>query len=244
MTVTVADGITWVEGSRTNFYVVEDGDTVCLVDTGYPGDFKLLTAALERLGRTPSDVSAVLLTHGHVDHLGSAERMRRESGARVHTHEMEAAHVRGEVEERISNAYMISRLWWPKMWSFLRNVMAAKALKLEHVQDVFTFGTALGPLDLPGGPVPVFTPGHTSGHCGYHFPDRGALITGDALVTHDSLTGAKGPRLLNSAFNHRHDQAATSLEQFRPLQADIVLPGHGPPFRGSPASAVDQALRA
>ncbi len=238
----IADGIRWIEGSRTNFYIVSDGDDTLLIDTGYPRDYELITTALDTIDRTPADVTAVLLTHGHVDHLGSAERIRSAHGAAVHAHEREAAQVRGEVEERISNGYMLSRLWWPKMLSFLRNVITAGALGVDHVAEVSTFdGSAL--LDLPGAPVPVFTPGHTSGHCAFHFPDRGALITGDALVTHDSLTQQRGPRLLTRAFNHDQSQAVASLERLRSLEATVVLPGHGPPFRGSPADAVERALR-
>ena len=244
MAVRVAEGITWVEGSRTNCYIVEDGADVCLVDTGYPGDFERIVAALRMLGRGPGDISAALLTHGHVDHLGSAERLRTEHDAAVHAHQAEAAQVRGEIEERISNGYMITHLWWTKMLSFLWNVVTAGALKVEHVRELTTFGSASSPLDLPGAPVPVFTPGHTSGHCGFHFPERGALITGDALVTHDSLTHAAGPRLLNDAFNHDQRQAVTSVEAFRTLEADVILPGHGPPFHGAPGDAVAQAMAA
>lgn len=238
----VADGITWIEGSRTNAYLVVDGDEVCLVDTGYPGDFPRIVAALEDSRRTLADVSAVLLTHGHVDHVGSAERIRRDHDATVFAHEVEAAQVRGDVEERISNGFMIGHLWWPKMLSFLWNVITAQALKTEPVAEVSVFNAASDALDLPGRPVPVFTPGHTSGHCGFHFPQRGVLITGDGLVTHDSLTQEVGPRLLHDAFNHNQAQAVASLDRFRPLDADTVLPGHGAPFRGSPSEAVALTL--
>lgn len=242
MTELVAEGVTRVAGSRTILYIVNDGDSLCLVDTGYPRDMEVIAAAIDELGRSLADVSAVLLTHAHVDHIGSAERLRAEHGATVHTHIEEAAHARGEREERITTGYMLSHLWWPRMMSFVLNAVRAGAAKVQHVRELSTFDETPVGLDLPGRPVPVFTPGHTSGHCAFHLPDRGVLITGDALVTHDSLTQKTGPRLLHKAFNHDQDQTVRSLDRLRTLEADILLPGHGEPFRGSPADAVDHAL--
>jgi glyoxylase-like metal-dependent hydrolase (beta-lactamase superfamily II) len=234
----VAPGVFHVEGSRTNLYLVVEGDEVCVVDSGYPGDRQLVVTAIERIGRSPGDVAAVLLTHAHADHIGSAEWLRATHGARVLTHEAEVAHARGEHEQRIRTLDMVIRIWRPDMFSFTRNVLRSKALSAEHVQEVIGFGEDGQPLDVPGGAIGVFTPGHTSGHCSYHLPDRGVLISGDALVTEDSLTRVEGPRILNRLFNHDHRQAAGSLARLRGLEADVVLPGHGPPFRGSPAEAV------
>jgi glyoxylase-like metal-dependent hydrolase (beta-lactamase superfamily II) len=237
----VADGITRVAGSRTVFYIIDDG-SLCLVDAGYPRDLDAIVAAVEELGRSLTDLSAVLLTHAHVDHIGSSERLRARHGVAVHTHNEEAAHARGEREERISTGYMLSRLWWPKMLSFVFNVIRAGAASVERVGELSTFEEAPDGLDLPGRPVPVFTPGHTTGHCSFLLPDRGVLFTGDALVTHDALTQETGPRILHKAFNHDQVETVRSLDRLKTVDANILLPGHGEPFHGSPSDAVDQAL--
>ncbi|HZD03331.1 MAG TPA: MBL fold metallo-hydrolase, partial [Longimicrobiales bacterium] len=223
----VADGIWKGSGSRNNFYVVRDGESVCLVDTGYPGDLEAVDAACAHVGSSLADVTAVLLTHGHVDHMGSAAAMTTQHGADVHCHTEEAAQVRGERIEQISTLYMVSRLWWPRMFSFVFNAVTMGGGKIDRVAEPRIFTHTMGALDLPGRPIPVFTPGHTSGHCAFHFPDRGALITGDALVTHDPLLQAFGPRLLHRAFNHDHAGAVRSLALLADREADVLAPGHG-----------------
>jgi glyoxylase-like metal-dependent hydrolase (beta-lactamase superfamily II) len=114
---------------------------------------------------------------------------------------------------------------------------------VERVTDVRPF-PADRPLDLPGGLVPVATPGHTSGHCAFHLPDRGVLLAGDALMTAHATSAQTGPQLLPPMFNHDEAAALASLEALRNLDADVVVPGHGPAYRGTPASAVEQAVAA
>ena len=66
-----------------NFYLIEDGSGVTLVDTGLPSHYDALVTALIGLGRSLDDVRGILLTHAHPDHLGLAERLREETGATV-----------------------------------------------------------------------------------------------------------------------------------------------------------------
>ncbi len=54
--------------------------------------------------------------------------------------------------------------------------MSLKAARVERLRSVETFTTDA--LDIPGRPVPVPTPGHTSGHSAFHLPERGALLVG------------------------------------------------------------------
>ena len=79
----VAPGIHRFTGMVSNFYLVEDSGGLTLVDAGTPGDWQLFLRSLDALGRRLGDVDAVVLTHAHPDHVGFAERARREGPASV-----------------------------------------------------------------------------------------------------------------------------------------------------------------
>ena len=98
-----------------------------------------------------------------------------------------------------------------------------------------------GPLDLPGRPVPVHTPGHTDGHCAFHLPDAGVVIAGDALVSGHPTSRIKGPQLLPDMFHRERARAVASLDVLEDLEADLLLPGHGPAHRGAVREAALQA---
>jgi glyoxylase-like metal-dependent hydrolase (beta-lactamase superfamily II) len=83
----VADGIHRVEDAYTNWFLVEDDRRLTIVDAGVPTSWESLHDALKRLGRTAADVEAVVLTHGHFDHVGFAERARSELGVPVYVHD-------------------------------------------------------------------------------------------------------------------------------------------------------------
>lgn len=238
----VAAGVFWVEASHTNFILLADGTDVTMVDSGYPKDRELVDAAVGRIGRSLADVQAMVLTHGHVDHKGSAERLRRDHDVAVYCHQKEAPLARGEIEQRIST-WELRKAWRPKIFRFAVNAIGRGGLRPEHVTDVSTFGDDEA-IDVPGRPIAVFTPGHTEGHCALHLPEKGVLITGDALITVDLWDpDRRGPQMIRQQFNYDHNQAVKSLDRFIDLEADTIVPGHGSPWQGRPDEAVAQARR-
>ncbi len=90
----------------------------------------------------------------------------------------------------------------------------------------------------------IFTPGHTHGHCSLHFADRGALIVGDAFVMLDPYTGRKGPCIVAGAATADSQKAMASLDALAAVDATVALTGHGPPWAGSMAEAVQRARAA
>src|SRR4051812_41324778 len=89
----VAPGVQRIGTSLVNWYVVEDGGRVTVVDAALPRYRPQLDDALGAIGRTIRDVEAVVLTHAHPDHVGCADKIRSDAGARVliHEHDAEAA---------------------------------------------------------------------------------------------------------------------------------------------------------
>ena len=93
---------------------------------------------------------------------------------------------------------------------------------------------------LPGQPMAIPTPGHTGGHCSYIVD--GILVSGDALVTGHAVSRRKGPQLLPSVFNHDNAGCRRSLGALALLDTDVLVPGHGPLWRGPIRHAVAAAL--
>lgn len=238
----VAPGVFHVEGPATNWQLLVEGDAVTLVDAAWPRDLALVTGSLATIGRRPEDVAVILLTHAHRDHLGTAAELRDRYGMPVRTHAVEAAHARGEVIEEISKRTLLSMMWRPTVLLFVANIVRHGGMRVTRVADVETFDEG-APLDVPGRPVPVATPGHTSGHCSFHLPDRGVVIAGDAFATFDLLRRRPMIGPMPPVFDADPDRSLQSLRRLAILEAHVVLPGHGAAYRGTPAEAVERAMR-
>lgn len=219
--------------SLVNSYLIQDAGQVTVIDAGLPGHWKVLVAELELLGRSFGDIRAVLLTHGDVDHVGYAERLRREHGVPVWVSEPDAAEARGQAKKPPA-ARDPMRL--RPMAGFLVYGATHGGLRSTPVTEVETFapGTTL---DVPGAPRAIGLPGHTPGSVAYHVPSLGALFMGDAMTTRSVTTGIIGPAL--GPFTVDPAMALASLDHLDGLAADWVLPGHGDPW----TDGLDEALR-
>ena len=94
---------------------------------------------------------------------------------------------------------------------------------------------------LPSHPRPVFSPGHTNGHCSYVV--GGVLASGDALVTGHPLIRHDGPQLLPAIFSYSQQNCLRSLEALALLDTEVLVPGHGAAWRGPIREATERALK-
>jgi glyoxylase-like metal-dependent hydrolase (beta-lactamase superfamily II) len=241
MATEVASGIHRLGNELVNFYVVEDGTRLALVDAGLPGFRGQLEEFLAGRGRTLRDVEAVLLTHAHSDHVGVAEAVRAE-GATVYVHEADAEMAR-TAKPQSREGSMLPYFRHRATWRLLVGGARAGGMRTPKLAEVATF-TEGAELDVPGRPRIVHTPGHSEGHVVFHYPGRGTLLAGDAIVTWNPLTGRSGPQIMPSAFNVSSRQALASLDRIEPLDAGVVAVGHGDPWTGGVPPAVARAREA
>jgi glyoxylase-like metal-dependent hydrolase (beta-lactamase superfamily II) len=231
-----------VEGHAANWTLIAEGDALTLVDAGYPGYHDDVLASISEIGHRLDDVEAVLITHAHIDHIGSLPRLLEKHRVPVLLSPTEAPHARREYLEQAGTTDVVRNLWRPRVLPWALHMVQNGAMNDPGVPEATDFGD-VDVLDVPGRPVPIATPGHTSGHTAYLVPGARVLLTGDALVTGHPLSPTTGPQELMGFFHHDHDAMAASLDVIAQVDVDVIVPGHGPVHRGSPGDAVAQLRR-
>jgi glyoxylase-like metal-dependent hydrolase (beta-lactamase superfamily II) len=228
------EGIHRVQDARVNWYLLEEAGGLLVIDTGLPGSWRSLLKSLQSIGRSPGDIEAVVLTHGHFDHMGFASRAHAELGIEIWAPARETP-----VEHPWRYAHEDSRLPYLRHPYFARTLAEMTllgALAVKGVKEPRRFEPGER-LDLPGRPVVLSTPGHSVGHCSLLMDEQGALIAGDAFVTIDPYTGRTGPRLVAGAATADSNQALASVAGLAGLGVTTALTGHGPPWHGSMSDA-------
>ncbi|MGH3413743.1 MAG: MBL fold metallo-hydrolase [Marmoricola sp.] len=234
----VADDVFAVQGRDVNWVLLREGRDLTLLDAGYPGDLEHVEASIRAIGHRPQDVRAILVTHAHVDHLGAVNSFHRDYGTPVLLDPVEVPHARREYLEQAGTAELLTNLWRPGMLGWTGRILRGGALADVAAPQARAFATAAA-LDLPGRPVPVPTHAHTRGHCAFHLPAVGVLLTGDELVTGHALSRRGGPQLLPAMFAHAPaGRVDAALDALAAVPAETLVCGHGPVHRGPVAEAV------
>ncbi|UFJ40271.1 MBL fold metallo-hydrolase [Brevibacillus humidisoli] len=212
----------------------QQADEWVLVDTGMPGSAERIVAvAAERFG-TDKRPGAIILTHGHFDHVGAVRELAEQWDVPVYAHEQELP-------------YLTGRSDYPQPDGSVEGGLVAKLSPLfpnegidlgERIHKLSADGTVP---KLPGWRW-IHTPGHTPGHVSLFREEDRALIAGDAFVTvrQDSLYKVIAqveeingpPRYLTTDW-----QAAwESVKQLAALQPALAVTGHGLPMSGTQLS--------
>lgn len=236
----ITDTVYFAQTDLVNWTLVADDDGVILIDAGYPGSRDEVLDSVRELGFGAEDVRAILLTHAHVDHLGSAIWFAKTHGTPVYTHATEVGHAKRQYLEQASPVDVLTRAWQPRYLAWSLALVRKGGLTHEGIPTAEAFDEDVA-ATLPGAPLAVPTPGHTGGHCSYLVD--GVLVAGDALITGHPVSTRRGPQLLPDLFNHDQDGCVRSLAALGMLDTDVLLPGHGPVWRGPIREAADAASR-
>ena len=236
----LAPGVHGVEHAHTNCYVIEDGTGVTLVDACFPSTGRAVRELLGAIGRNPGDVRALLLTHGHFDHVGFARGLQASLRTPVWVHDADRSLAAHPYRYRPEQNRVLFPLRHGRSVPILGRMVLAGALAVRGVQADRSFADG-DVLDLPGRPQVIHTPGHTHGQCAFLLPDRDVLLSGDALVTLDPYTGSRGPQLVAPAATTDTEQALRSLDRLVDCGAALVLPGHGAAWGDGARAAVAAA---
>lgn len=217
-------------------YLVETPEGITVIDAGLPGHWRDLKNELTAMHRPIDDIRGVILTHGDSDHIGFAERLRRDHGVPVYVHSADADRARGGKTPKTDVGPM--RLG-PTV-GFFAYALRKRAMPVTHLTEVVEVADG-DVLPLPGAPKVIGMPGHSPGSIAVHVPIAEAVFVGDALTTRHVLTGRTGGQ--PAPFTDEPERALESLSRIEDLDAQWVLPGHGTPWHGSPRELV-AAVRA
>jgi len=211
-----------------NSYLVGNQRSWVAVDAGTPGHEKKIIEAAEARFGPGSRPQAIVLTHGHFDHSGSAPALADHWGVRVYAHLLERPYLTGRSE------YPPFDPTTPGFFSAVSRLMPSKTINLG---DRFTaFEDAPVPPGMDDWEL-LRTPGHTPGHVSFLRRSDGVLLVGDAFTTMDleTFTGTvtKRRQISRPPLYATTDwaQAGASIRLLADLNPRVVAAGHGKPMR-------------
>ena len=195
----------------SNAYLAElDQKSLALIDTGTPGKDEKVLTYLTSIGRKPSDISYIILTHPDADHSGSAAKLKALTGAQVGIGELDAPRLSGEMKLKEASGF------GGVMVGLFGSFMKVERLKPDiALKD----GASVGPLTI------IDTPGHTDGSISIYKPSE-AIFVGDLLRT----DGDGKLKLASPNMSRDMDAVRRSTEKLSKLEFSMLLPGHGKPI--------------
>jgi len=220
---------------HTDDYLITGDDGNLLVDTGWdiPEALISLKEQLAQVSIGIKDISRIVLTHSHGDHAGLASRLKQISGAQIYLHKLEEE----ALKSRFSQVGNLFKEYFLQQIDQLLRIHGMPDSKLTGGDKLFP-DTTLPPfpdITLQGDEtikvgdfnLKVFwTPGHTPGHISLYEPAKKLLFAGDLIPAAGTAHVGLHLQLSSNPFA----DYINSLNMLKPLEVNLILPGHGYPF--------------
>ncbi|MGA2574251.1 MAG: MBL fold metallo-hydrolase [Candidatus Methanomethylicaceae archaeon] len=200
-----------VDGLRgSNAYLVSDQEGLILIDTGMPGNAQKIIDYVNSINRKPSEITRIVLTHCHMDHVGNVQELKGLTNAKVAIHREDAPFLTGE-----------KSLPSPKGAVGVAFKAFSPFVKTKPVQPDILLEEG----DRVGGMTVVHTPGHTPGSIALYDPEKKLIFIGDTMrYQNGKLTGPP------EQFTPDMSEALRSIKKISLMEFDVMLSGHGDPL--------------
>jgi hydroxyacylglutathione hydrolase len=206
-------------GEKTGVYCIEDAGPArvyyvapenTLIDAGMPGTTDKIISALAQIGVQALQVKRIVLTHHHIDHVGSLWELKRRTGAQVIAHVSDADYISGKRLRRPP------RQFTARILHSLMGLLRPRNLQGVDVERRVSDGDRIGEMTV------LHTPGHTPGHI--------CLLRDGYLFSGDLLQASAGEfRETPHIFTTDVPTARSSIRAIARLDFAVILSSHNPP---------------
>jgi hydroxyacylglutathione hydrolase len=210
----IIPGVYMVDGIMgCHVYVVVD-DGITIVDTGMGGSEKKILNTVKELGYGPDGIKRIIITHNHLDHIGSVRALRDSTGAAVMASDADADVIEGK------KPMTVPKMRWPLelIGPLLVRIFKCKPAPVDRrLKDGDT-------IPVLGGLVVIGLPGHSPGNIGLYCPSQKLLFSSDTLrMKRDEFI-----KPLN--YDAEKAQSLASIKKMGSLDYEIMLSGHDKPI--------------
>jgi glyoxylase-like metal-dependent hydrolase (beta-lactamase superfamily II) len=216
----IVEGLWVIPAGHVNTFLLEPAegasDGCTLIDAGFPDRAEKIMAAVRSLGKQPSDIHHIVLTHGHPDHIGSLAALQRATGARTYMHPLDAG---------IAESGTGFRSLTPAPGLINTAMIKLLVRKVQNIEPTPIDGLVQDGAVLPfaDGLRVIHTPGHCAGQIALLWPRHGGVLFAADACMH----------LLRLDWTIGYEDIAEggrSLQKLSTLDFEIACFGHGSPI--------------
>jgi glyoxylase-like metal-dependent hydrolase (beta-lactamase superfamily II) len=203
----ILPGIHLADKGYSNTYLLIIGGKLILIDAGMDKNAKKILEYVNKLGYKPSDISYILLTHSHIDHVNGLAKIKELSNAKIAVHASESKIVSGEEKMALPKGIIE-----PIKFRIISLFLGYEPVKPDIL---------LKDEDKVEGIKIMNIPGHTIGSVCFYLPDEKVLFSGDIIFYKKNSF-----MYPNSAYNWNESLMKASLLKISKLDFNYLLPGH------------------